>query len=73
MLRFLKIQSLHIVHLLHNYDPGFLALKRSSKTVVAILAAVAIFYDDPRLAMFSAISAMLTQLAFNRIENIAVQ
>ncbi len=59
MLRFLKIQSLHIVHLLHNYDPGFLALKRSSKTVVAILAAVAIFYDDPRLAMFSAISAML--------------
>ncbi len=59
MHRFLKIKYQQIILLLHHYDPGFLALKRSSKTVVAILVAVAIFYDEPRLAMFSAISAML--------------
>jgi len=59
MFRYLNKRVQQAFVLLHNYDPGFLALKRSSKTIIAILIAVAIFYDDPRLAMFSAISAML--------------
>lgn len=59
MLRFLKSKYQQTRLILHNYDPGLLALKRSSKTIVAIIAAVAIFYDEPQLAMFSAISTML--------------
>jgi len=59
MFRYLNKRLQQAFVLLQNYDPGFLALKRSSKTIIAILIAVAIFYDDPRLAMFSAISAML--------------
>lgn len=40
-------------------DPGNLALKRSTKTFIAILISLAIFWQTPGMAMFAAISSML--------------
>ncbi len=40
-------------------DPGFLALRRSIKTFIAILVSTAIFWNDPRMAMLAAVSALL--------------
>lgn len=40
-------------------DPGFLALKRSIKTFIAIMISLIIFWNDPGMAMFAAISSML--------------
>ncbi|NCA86486.1 MAG: hypothetical protein EOM83_13095 [Clostridia bacterium] len=40
-------------------DPGFLALRRSIKTFIAILVSTAIFWDEPRMAMLAAVSALL--------------
>jgi len=40
-------------------DPGNLALKRSTKTFIAILISLAVFWQTPAMAMFAAISSML--------------
>jgi len=48
-----------VINFIQKYDPKFLALKRSIKTFLAILIALAIFYKDPRMAMFAAISSLL--------------
>jgi uncharacterized membrane protein YgaE (UPF0421/DUF939 family) len=52
-------QCLNIKHWLHQVDPEFLAIKRSFKTFLAILISLAIFWETPGMAMFSAIAAML--------------
>jgi uncharacterized membrane protein YccC len=40
-------------------DPGFLAFRRSIKTFLAVLVSTAIFWDEPRMAMLAAVSALL--------------
>lgn len=45
--------------LVSTIDPGYLALKRSSKTFIAILLSLVIFWQTPGMAMFAAISSML--------------
>ncbi len=40
-------------------DPGYLALKRSLKTFIAILISLLVFWQTPGMAMFAAISSML--------------
>lgn len=44
---------------INSFDPGFLALKRSLKTFIAVLISLAIFWHTPGMAMFAAISSML--------------
>jgi uncharacterized membrane protein YccC len=48
-----------LISFIQQYDPKFLALKRSLKTFLAILISLAIFYDNPRMAMFAAITSLL--------------
>jgi len=50
-------QSLSVIN--QKFDPGNLALKRSTKTFIAILISLAIFWQTPGMAMFAAISSML--------------
>ncbi|NQU83816.1 MAG: hypothetical protein HQ536_03835, partial [Parcubacteria group bacterium] len=45
--------------ILHEYDPGLLALKRTLKTFLAMMVLIVIFRHDTRLAMFAAISSLL--------------
>ena len=47
------------INFIQQYDPKFLALKRSLKTFLAILISITIFYDNPRMAMFAAITSLL--------------
>ncbi|MCF8367236.1 MAG: FUSC family protein [Bacteroidales bacterium] len=47
------------IHQFSGFDPGHLALKRSIKTFFAILISLIILYDNPRMAMLAAISALL--------------
>ncbi|MCF8367131.1 MAG: FUSC family protein, partial [Bacteroidales bacterium] len=54
-----------------SFDPGYLALKRSIKTFIAILISLAIFWQNPGMAMFAAISSMLisrSQVGFTMAE-----
>jgi uncharacterized membrane protein YgaE (UPF0421/DUF939 family) len=55
----LKDQYLKLKQRMRQADPGFLALKRSFKTFIAIMLSLAIFWETPGMAMFSAIAAML--------------
>ena len=52
-----------MINFIQQYDPKFLALKRSLKTFLAILISLAIFYDNPRMAMFAAITSLLISKA----------
>jgi uncharacterized membrane protein YccC len=49
----------HLINFIQQYDPKYLALKRSLKTFLAILISISIFYDNPRMAMFAAITSLL--------------
>lgn len=48
-----------VIQWIESLDPGFLALRRSLKTFIAILVSVGVFWQTPGMAMFAAISAML--------------
>jgi len=55
----LSITKKNITHHLAEIDPGFLVTKRSLKTFLAILISLLIFYNDPGMAMFAAVSSLL--------------
>lgn len=49
----------NLIKYLHRLDPGFPALKRSLKTFAAIAVMLVIYRNDPRMAMFAAITTLL--------------
>ncbi|MBE0639004.1 MAG: FUSC family protein [Bacteroidales bacterium] len=46
-------------NLLNVTDPGFLAAKRSLKTLLAILLSLIIYYNQPKMALLAVIAALL--------------
>lgn len=48
-----------LVLILNATDPGFLAAKRSLKTLIAILLSLIVYYDQPKMTILAVIAALL--------------